>query len=295
MADHPFLTISLAYSGALADEQEIDLYDVGHALIGFQRSLALTTHLVFNGEVITQAPSLSGARISAYLPEDGSWTLKAAISIIATGIWLAGTAPRDTPIGNLVSSAYDYVVSETLGFHVDYQKTLGQQIEEHRSRQKSATPPDLPQSKFDSLIEKCQVAIRDMHRPIVKSETAAQANITASIAGHPRPIGRELNRETFEYIAFTVTSELPSELTGRVSSYNINTFKGRIYVLEEYRPIPFELAKEAQSPTNVAMITESLRRNAQDRTTGDIKCVAFRQTSKSGRLKALYVVEVRSA
>ena len=53
--------ISLSYSGLLADRSEIDFYDVSQALVGFQLSLALTTHLILNDEIIVQAPSLKGA------------------------------------------------------------------------------------------------------------------------------------------------------------------------------------------------------------------------------------------
>src|SRR5262249_8265011 len=146
-----------SYSGARADQQEIDLYDVAEALIGFQRSLAITVHLVLNGQVITQAPSLKGAQIIALPPDAGSWKLKAAvIGSIAAGAYHLGTAPRDTPLGNLISSAYDYVIAETLGFHVDYRKTLGQQYEELKRRQ-DIKP--MPEARFDAVIEKCEAAI----------------------------------------------------------------------------------------------------------------------------------------
>ena len=59
------VTFRLSYEGNESDRQQIDLYDVSQALIGFQRSIALTTHLVINREVITQAPFLKGARILA--------------------------------------------------------------------------------------------------------------------------------------------------------------------------------------------------------------------------------------
>ena len=36
------ISFSLKYSGGEADDHHIDLYDVSQALIGFQRSLALT-------------------------------------------------------------------------------------------------------------------------------------------------------------------------------------------------------------------------------------------------------------
>ena len=54
---------TLSYEGEAADLSLIDFYDVAEALVGFERSLAITTHYVLNGSVITQAPSLKGAQI----------------------------------------------------------------------------------------------------------------------------------------------------------------------------------------------------------------------------------------
>jgi hypothetical protein len=100
--------ISLSYSGLLADRSEIDFYDVSQALVGFQLSLALTTHLILNDKIIVQAPSLKGAQILAFPTERGSWKFAAAIVTAGTIAYQLGTAPRDTPLGHLVSSAYDY-------------------------------------------------------------------------------------------------------------------------------------------------------------------------------------------
>jgi hypothetical protein len=143
--------ISLSYSGLLADRSEIDFYDVSQALVGFQRSLALTTHLILNDEIIVQAPSLKGAQILAFPTEQGSWKFAAAIITAGTIAYQLGTAPRDTPLGHLVSSAYDYVISESLGFHVDYTKTIGQQYEEMQKAKKITpdTPPPPSRSQLD--------------------------------------------------------------------------------------------------------------------------------------------------
>lgn len=73
------LQFTLSFSGELADEHRIDLYDVSQAIIGFQRSVALTTHLVLNQKIITQAPSLKGAEILAFPPTDGSWKINTAV------------------------------------------------------------------------------------------------------------------------------------------------------------------------------------------------------------------------
>ena len=113
------VSFTLSYEGKSADRHEIDLYDVAQALMGFQRSIALTTHLVLNDKIITKAPYLKGAKIYALPPEEGSWSIKAGVLIagISTAGYQLGTAPKDTPLGHLVHSAYDYVISESLGFH----------------------------------------------------------------------------------------------------------------------------------------------------------------------------------
>jgi hypothetical protein len=59
------VAMTLRYSGGLSDNNVLEMYDASRGLAGFQRSLALTAHLVINGEIITQAPSLRGAQIIA--------------------------------------------------------------------------------------------------------------------------------------------------------------------------------------------------------------------------------------
>jgi hypothetical protein len=288
------LEITLSFTGNLAERSEIDLYDVGQALIGFQRSLALTTHLVLNDEIITQAPSLTGAQILALPAHDGSWKLTAQVTLVAAALYHLGTAPKDTVIGNLVSSAYDYVISETLGFHIDYSKTLGQQYQELK-KSKELSPPELSESRLDSLVEKCEVAVREMHRPISKSETANQAKLTSSVGGIIRPIGQPLTQATYEYIAYTTSDDASSKFQGYVSSYNMNTFKGRVYVLQFGRPIPFELGESARDARSILTVTSSLSVNAQARKMrgeGEIQFSAFRNLSRSGRLKSFYITQI---
>jgi len=285
------ITFSLSYEGNDADDHEIDFYDVAQGLIGFQRSLAITTHLVLNGTVITQAPALKNARIVAVPPEEGSWKIWAAIIAGAYGI---STAPQETPLGHLVYSAYDYVISEATGEHVNYEESLGQMYERLSADEQNKLPI-IEQSQLDSVIEKCEYAIQEIHRPIIKSETATKAVISVTHReGEETPTRQPLNRGTYEYIRFTTQENDSSIVTGRVSSYNINTFKGRMFVDEERRPIPFTLADCARSPRDIAKITQSLTTNAQDRYTGegDVQCVTFKNISRTGRLKSLYIVEV---
>lgn len=291
------LEITLQYTGRDSDQSTIDLYDVSQALVGFQRSLALTTHLVLNNEIIVQAPALKGAHIYAQPARPGSWELTAIVAVSAAAVgalYKLGTAPKDTPIGHLIRSAYDYVISEALGFHVDYNKTLGQQYHELKAAGISADL--LSPAQLDSLVEKCEVAIREMHRPISKSQTATTGRLIAESEHEKISLAHPLTIETYQYIAYTERSPEFCTIDGRISSYNINTFRGRIYAFQEQRPIPFELAETARDDGSVAAITSSLSANAQHRgdADGDIRFVAYENRSRSGRLKGYYVVEVLS-
>lgn len=289
------LGFTLSYEGNDADVHEIDFYDIAQALFGFQRSLALTTHLVLNGEVITKAPFLEGARIIALPATEGSWRIESKVILISTALYTVGTAPHDTPIGHLISSAYDYVISETLGFHIDYDKSLGQQYAELKSKQKTVLPI-LEQSQLDSVIEKCESNIIQMHRPITFSETAKSAELVSVIDGKKEPFKHHLNYETYDYVSFTEKSPNTYETVGRISSYNINTYKGRIFIPAERRPISFKLADVARDAASIARITHSLTMNAQDRfkKDGNITCIAYQNLSRTGRLKSLYIVEVKA-
>ena len=280
------VSISLSYSGALSDNNVIDMYDAARGLSGFHRSLALTTHLVLNGEIITQAPSLRGAQIITTTPEEGSWKVTA---VVLAGIWAVASVSKDSVPGHLLFSAYDYVISSTLGFHVDFDKSLGEQYEEKLSKNK------ITAEKMDSLIEKIEPSVAEIHRPIVASKTANKAElISHDDMGKREKIGPDMSYLTYDYISKTVREKDERTLEGEISSFNINTYKGRIFVFDEQRPIPFELEDDARGVENLILITNSLRSNAArrfDRNSG-VRLIARRLLSSTGRLKAIVVARV---
>lgn len=290
------LELELSFSGNDTNEGIIDFYDISQALIGFQRSLALTTHLVLNGEVITQAPSLKGARIYASIPEEGSWKIPAYIVAGAAGVYGLGTAPNDSPIGHLVFSMYDYAVSHSLGVHVDYDKSLGQLYEEANAKNLKIKP--VTESQADSLIEKCSTAFREMHRPIYKTETASLASITGYTNQVPIPLHAQLSLETYQFISETYDSPGVEKIDGRISSYNSNTYKGRIFVPTIGRPIAFEINPPARNTETARIITTSLHLNAtrQGREVGAvISMLVIRRTSKTGQLKSFMATRISKA
>lgn len=286
--DNEALSITLSFNGGLSDRHKVEFYDVAQALISFERSLALTTHLVLNNEIITQAPALKGASIYAQPPEDGSWKFKAIVSI-AAGAYALGTAPRDSPIGHLIFSVYDYVVSESLGVHVDYSKSLGELYRE--AEKNKAALPRVSQDKADSLMEKCSTAIRELHRPIYKSRSATSATLNGNSFGEEYRVKAVLDIKTYNYLDSTIVGDAYIDVFGRVSSYNGNTFKGRVYIPEEGRPIPFELVKSGRTKTVLGLIVKSLSESVLDERSanGFLFFRVLKVTSALGHLKAYYV------
>lgn len=283
----------LSYSGADAETHEIDFYDVSQALIGFQRSLAITTHLILNDEIITQAPSLKGAQIYAFPSEEGSWKTKAGIVILGTAAYHVATAPNNTPLGHLVYSAYDYVISESLGFHVDYDKSLGQLYEE--SKEKNIKLPEIREAQLDSVIEKCSTAITEIHRPIYKNKTAEKARIYTKINNERIPLSPVFSFDTFRYIIEEYVEEKVVVVRGFISSYNSNTYKGRIYVPVEERPISFELADNVRAEGSIQIIVDSLGANALRNFKAEpveVCCRVQRVTTQAGHLKKYKVLAV---
>jgi hypothetical protein len=288
---------TLSFYGSDTEQHLIDLYDVSQALIGFQRSLALTSHLVINDEIITQAPSLKGAKIFALPAKEGSWEIIGlVIAGIATAGYKLGTAPKNTPLGHLIFSLYDYMVKESLGVHVDFDKSLGQLNEENKEAK--ANIPKIEQHQADALIEKCSTAITEVHRPIYKTKSASEAKIVCDYGDGIREVGGTFDSKSYEYIHEQFEADIPEVIYGRISSYNSNTFKGRIYVTKEGRPVSFELAENCRANSKVQLIVASLSANAVRDYKNDwseIYCRVFKITSRSGHLKSYKIVEISNS
>lgn len=287
-----YIRLSLKFEGNETDDNLIDLYDLGQSLIGFQRFLAITTHLVLNDEVITQAPSLKNAKINALPARPGSYEVISIITGIGVAVYKIATAPKDTVLGNLVRSAYDYVIKESLGFHVDFDTTLGQQYKNLTD----SSIPMLTQNRFYSVIEKSQKAIVEMHRPIFASKSASSAKILFHSKDKMLIVGEELNKETYDYIHYTNNGEYPEKFEGYISSFNVNTYSGRIYTLSQMRPIPFVLNDNLKSQEILELITDSFAENVRgaevNRHRGLLIFNAFVRRSRSGQIKNFLVIDV---
>lgn len=281
---------SLSFNGSNATDGIISFYDVSRALAGFERSISLTTHLLLNGEVITQSPSARGFELYLLPPEQGSW--KAVAGLVFGTALTVGVASRDSALGYLAVSALDYVIQQSLGFNVDFDKTLAQQLEE--AKKSDLIPLKLSEDRFDSLIEKIEPSLRDCHRPIAFSGSAETGQIEWETKLETGVLDGYFDSETFQYISETIQLDELAEFTGVISSYNVNTFKGRIYVESLNRTLPFELGDIARSRKTAALIAASLYENTSSSNTFSkyVTLKGFKNMSKNNRLKGMFVTEV---
>ncbi|MGA1634171.1 MAG: hypothetical protein ACO37C_04705, partial [Gemmobacter sp.] len=88
------LTFEISFTGSTADDARLQFYDAAQALEGWERVISLTSHLLLNGEVRTQSPSVRGFQLVMMPPEEGSWKVIAGLSLATLEIF--GNAPRDS-------------------------------------------------------------------------------------------------------------------------------------------------------------------------------------------------------
>lgn len=274
--------ISLKYDGGEdATNSQIDLYDLSTALNGFHRSLALTSHLYFHEEIITRAPSARGIKIVSSPPVEGSFEIIA--TLLVAGLYKVSTAPKDTPLGHLVSSLYELAIFKCTGQPLDYSTTIfHRQIKDRFNN-----------SQIESLSQKLESSVKNMHRPIL-THSAKRSQIAVN----------DKSRLTFDSKTLDLTNKLtidsdPSMFGGRVAGYSANTRSGMIYSVEEKRAIPFELERNAQVDSSI--LSESLglydtvkSRGIKKAKSGFFNFMAKRAINQTGVTKKYYITFIYS-
>ncbi len=249
------LTFEVSFNGKLSDKHRVDLYDISRSMMGFHRSIAITTHLLLNEKIISRSPSLRNAYIYSLPHEEGSWKMNIAIGLLGGALGGALSAPQNSVLGHLMFSAYDYVISESLGIHVDYNKSIGKLYEESKIK----NLPTIHQHQLDMVIDKCTNSIIDMHRPIFKNDSAEKTIIKGFVNGKEIKFSSELSIDTYKYINEEVILEKIISVTGIITSFSATNYSGRIEIPEVDRAIPFILDREVKTDNNFVKLIESLK------------------------------------
>lgn len=275
--------ISMRYCGGVDTKNSvIDLYDLSTALYGLHRSLAITTHFVIHNEIITKAPYAKDLKILTKPAKSGSYEIVGMVLVAGAAIYKFGTAPRDTPIGHIAATVYEWAVAICTGKTVDYSTTpIAAKLKKM----------EIETRKIESLAQKIEPSVLSMHRPIL-----TQSAETSQLA-----IG-SANNIIFDSQSLDLTKKLtidtdPLQFEGRVAGYNPNTRSGMIYSTAEKRAIPFELERGLDITTST--LAESLllydrvkSRKLYGARSGFFKFLAKRVINQSGSVKKYYITHV---
>lgn len=286
--------IWLSYEGEAADDYLIDLYDFSVALRGFERGLALTSHFALNNQVITQATALRGAKILASPPEAGSYKIPAYLATASIAAYSLGSLDQENPLGHLIFSLYELVIYEATGQELDYDHSLRQIY--NRALEQGTEGLLMPsRSQFNSLVEKVEPSIAEVHRPITGAGTASSATIFDPVRADDSIKQLELSQETHQLLKYRRRSTSLQALVGRVSSFNMNTFNGRFVTDAEVRPVPFYLTPGGRTEKGIALIAESISQNMKERDSNSARIIfeSFVDQTKTGRVARLVVGGVR--
>lgn len=271
--------IKLIYSGGVdATTSGIDLYDLSKALYGFHRSLAITYHYLLHDEIITKTPYARDFRIISYPPKEGSFEIIACILVASKIIKEFTTASKDTILGHVAFSLYDYVVKKCLGIHIDMSKSLYKQYLESRKH------------KVESLAQKLESSVRYMHRPI-QTHSAIACSLSFDEGNKI-----EFDRKTLDMIDKMQIETESNMYTGRVSGYSANTRSGMIYSEEEKRSIPFEIEKGIDIDTGCLArslsLYDALKRKNKKGRSGFFKFNAKRVMNRMNFTKKYYITYI---
>lgn len=265
------LTVSIKFKQTGLPGNSVDFYDGTEALHGFAKSLLLTTHYYLNGKVAFQAPSARGVRILMLPAKKGSFDQvvkfvlenpELSIFAVTTLGWgFKVTAPS-------IFKFAKYVFARTAGRAAVADDKATQEILATREN-------DIP-----ALSEAIDGPLRQAHRTIDQSGGSV-------VLSRPGGTSLTFDAATLDYLKTRVVDRVASRVEGSVVAYNVLSGRGRIYLTDEGRTVPFEKDKDAPR-FNSRALSWSLDQRNRGRP-GYVYLVAKKSSTIDGEVKKFIV------
>jgi hypothetical protein len=263
------LDLQVRYEGGIADEHQLDLYDAADSLKGLARSLVIPGHFLANGEVIHQAPWAKNVHARLLTSKPGSF--ETLISLILD--------PQNGPLVGVATAAATTAANEF--FRYLFRKVVGDE-EEHTSQiTKNIIEQNGP--SIDALGDAIENDVVNIHRPIITGSN----NII--IMGNGNRLVT-LDQASLDYTRSTILDQEETIRIGRVSAFNANSQRGRIYDSRLRRVVPF-FPESKFNDAAAELIAWSLSQYVKD-LPGDIELTVRAVRSVGGDVKRYRVTEV---
>lgn len=263
------LKFTIRYTGGIADESLLDLYDAATSMHGLSKALAITSNAIATrGNVRKRVDKIPNVKFYLHPPRNGSFIELVTIVFENPAVQAIGSSV-------LIGVFWDFV-------NFTWRKATGREAQpiEHQTRRILEENEFLEQEITDAL----EIPLQQLHRPIQNDR-----NIEIEIK-RPR-VGTilTLNRETYDYVTSIPEPEERTRIVGNVTKYNNLSGIGRFYDDNLGRTVSFH-SSELLSPEEINNLTWSLHTSNQINGGGKIIITVDEIKSNSGQLKR-YIIK----
>lgn len=263
------LKFTIRYTGGIADESLLDLYDAATSMHGLSKALAITSNAIATrGSVRKRVDKIPNVKFYLHPPRNGSFIELVTIVFENPAVQAIGSSV-------LIGVFWDFV-------NFTWCKATGREAQpmEHQTKRILEENEFLEQEITDAL----EIPLQQLHRPIQNDR-----NIEIEIK-RPR-VGTilTLNRETYDYVTSIPEPEERTRIVGNVTKYNNLSGIGRFYDDNLGRTVSFH-SSELLSPEEINNLTWSLHTSNQINGGGKIIITVDEIKSNSGQLKR-YIIK----
>lgn len=263
------LKFTIRYTGGIADQSLLDLYDAATSMHGLSKALAITSNaIVTRGQVRKRVDKIPNVKFYLHPPKNGSFIELVTIVFDNPAVQAIGSSV-------LIGVFWDFV-------NFTWRKATGRDAQplEYQTKKILEENEFLEQEITDAL----EIPFQQLHRPIQNDR-----NIEIEIRRPRSGTILTLNRETYDYVNSQLEPEEKTGIVGNVTKYNNLSGIGRFYDDNLGRTISFH-SSDSLTPEEINNLSWSLHTSNQINGAGKIVLTVDEIKSNTGQLKR-YIIK----
>lgn len=240
MANNHSIEVLVKFQGGEASRNVIDMYDGSAALFGLAKTFLISSHFLVNERVTFHAPAAKGVRCYMRTSRPGSWeqVVQIALDHKEFALGVAGAVSKD-----ILKDFTKVVLTHGIGRPVKAATKYVRDLLQRRD------------ADFDALREATEGPLREAHRTI----RSRSNRVRLATTGGERIAS--FDDDSRRYVTDVIVDERRHDVVGAISSYNVNSKRGRIYDADLRRTVPFELAEDVSRRARLAITWSLDQRN----------------------------------
>jgi len=263
------LKLTIRYTGGIADESMLNLYDAATSMYGLSKALAITSNAIATkGQVRKRVDKVPNVRFYLHPPKNGSFIELVTIVFENPAVEAIGSSV-------LIGVFWDFV-------NFTWRKATGRDAQALEYQTKKI----LKENEFlvEEITNALEIPLQQLHRPIQNDR-----NIEIEIKRPRTGIVLTLNRDTYDYVNSQPEPEEKTGIVGNVTKYNNLSGIGRFYDDNLERTVSFH-SLDSLTQEEVNNLSWSLHTSNQINGAGKIVLTVDEIKSNTGQLKR-YIIK----